>query len=221
VFCFGDGWPDYSSRTQRSIQDYWPLYAHRFRLRPPNNHLPSPQSHWSLLVHILDVCNTRGNRMGSILLLLWKPVVRELIWILCPLWSALYLYGGYKQKNWRRLGLPLTLFATGLLCRTPLLPLVSSSLLLALSLRLPFTLIGNRITDSFLNWVWIWVLPLLQSSPSQVLHIEPLAVVVPVVVCGTTSLLSNLPATARYWPWKAVEGAWGFALAYSYCLALS
>jgi hypothetical protein len=146
---------------------------------------------------------------------------REFIWLLCPLWSALYLIGGWKQKNWRRLGIPLTLFATGLLCHTPLLPLVYSSLLLAVCLRLPFTLIGSRIDSSAWNWIWIWVLGYLLSIPSLILRLDLITPLLPLVVVGILGTLSNRSQSAKDFPWKFVEGAIGFSLAYPFCLALS
>ena len=146
---------------------------------------------------------------------------RELTWLLCPLWGALYALGGYKRKEWRRYGIPLTLLVAGLFFHTPIWRLLCSVLLLSLSLRLPFTLVGDDATSFWGNWVWIWCLPLLQSSPALLLGTEPLAVLVPLVVCGLVGTLSNLQWSARFAPWKAVECAWGFSLAYPYCLALS
>lgn len=145
---------------------------------------------------------------------------RELIWLITPIWSFLHAFGGWRNKNWRRLGIPLTLLASGLFFPTPWLPLVCSSLLLALCLRLPFTLIGNSVNSSAWNWVWIFVLPLLQSSPSLVLRIEPLAVVVPALVLGLLGTLSNVSLSSRFVPWKWYEACAGFLIAYPYCLAL-
>ena len=145
---------------------------------------------------------------------------KELLWILCPVFSILYLYGGYKQKNWRRLGLPIALLVFSLAFGCFSWWVVLSAFLLGVSLRLPFTLVGDSLYASWVNWVWIWILGFLFGACSIPLGIT-VGLLFPCLVVGAVGTLSNLPQTSHYFPWKFCEASIGFSLAYPFVLALS
>lgn len=138
-----------------------------------------------------------------------------------PVFSALYIIGGWKQKNWRRLGLPLALLVFGSLFGGLSWRLVASAFLLGCALRLPFTLIGDSVHASPWNWVWIWVFGGLLALPALVLRLDLPTVLVPLLVQGLWGTLSNLKSVSQYAPWKWVESVVGASVAYPYCLALS
>lgn len=147
---------------------------------------------------------------------------KELVWLMVPVFSALYIIGGWKQKNWRRLGLPLSLLAFGLLFSGLSWQLVASSFLLGAALRLPFTLIGDSVHSSPWNWVWIWVLgAILGISSLLISQVFPLSFLLPMLMQGVFGTASNLRPLSQYTPWKMVEAFVGASVAYPYCLALS
>lgn len=148
-------------------------------------------------------------------------MARELIWLLCTIWGFLYALGGYRHKNWRRLGIPLSLLGAGLLFNLLSWQLFCSALLIGLFLRLPFTLIGDSINASPWNWIWIWVLGGLYGIPALVLQLNLQAVAVPLIVVGILGTASNLPMLSRMAPWKFCEVCFGTSLAYPFCMALS
>lgn len=146
---------------------------------------------------------------------------KELVWLMAPLWSLLWILGGWKQKNWRRLGVPISLVLFGWLFGSVSYRLLLSALLLGLALRLPFTLVGDSLHAWWGNWVWVWVVGGLYGTPALVLRQEWIAVLVPLIVLGFLGTASNLPKLSRYAPWKMVEAFVGASVAYPYCLALS
>jgi hypothetical protein len=148
-------------------------------------------------------------------------VDKELIWLLVPVFSLLYVIGGWKQKNWRRLGLPISLLAFGWLFGGLSWSLVASCLLLGAVLRLPFTLMGDSLYAWWGNWVWIWVVGYLFGASSLVLRFDLIAPLLPLAAQGIFGTLSNLRVSSRYFPWKWVEAIVGASVAYPYCLALS
>jgi hypothetical protein len=143
-------------------------------------------------------------------------VDKELAWLLCPVFGFLYALGGYRQKNWRRLGLPFVLLLASLLFGSFSWWVVLSALLLGLSLRLPFTLRGDSLYSWWGNWPYIWLAGYLMGLTS----FSILGALAPCLVQGIFGTLSNVPATARFFPWKWVEASVGFALAYPFALSL-
>jgi hypothetical protein len=148
-------------------------------------------------------------------------VERELAWLLAPICALLWQLGGYRWKTLRREGVPLSILSFGLIFSGFSWGLLLSALLLWCVIRLPFTLVGDSLHDFWGNWAWIWVLGALYGLPSLVLRLDPLAVLAPLLTVGLLGTSSNLPRLSRFAPWKLVEGAIGFSVAYPYCLVFS
>ena len=147
--------------------------------------------------------------------------MKELWWTLCPLCGLLYQLGGFRWKPLRREGVPLVIFLSGIMAVGFSWQLLLSCCLLWCALRLPFTLIGDSLNDSWFNWVWIWIAGYLLGMASFPLSQSLLTPLVPLLAQGLLGSLSNIPYTAKFLPWKFVEGAIGFAVAYPFCLIFS
>ncbi len=141
--------------------------------------------------------------------------------MMAPVFSFLWILGGYKQKNWRRLGVPISLLAFSVCFGLFSWRVLLSCSLLAIVLRLPFTLFGDDIHSNWLNWLWIWVSGAFLGCPVISLGFDIsalLSILVPCIVQGVVGTLSNIPKTAKFFPWKACEAAIGFSAAYPFSL---
>ena len=142
-----------------------------------------------------------------------NAAVQKMNWILIPVCSFLYRYGGYKNKDWRRLGIPIVLTSAIMLKDFSLwyfLILAAYGVIL----RLPFTIVGEDIDDSILNWLWIpfWSILL----PSPVLFIPNNAVwpnILASFVIAVFALLSNLKRTRYTFTWDKCEVVFGAMIA--------
>lgn len=136
----------------------------------------------------------------------------EQVWFLVPVLGLFRMIGGTWNKAIGRFLPPLIIagawfFFQGL--SWWMLAIVAAYLAVK---TLPFSFIGNGVKDHWFNWVWIWILGLLNGLPSITLGI-PLGLfttslalcLVPCVVYGVACTLSNVKPTAKYFPWKLCE----------------
>ena len=150
---------------------------------------------------------------------------KELAWFLVPVCSVLWMLGGggYPPfgRYWRRIGVPLCVFITFLLFGRPWGLSLLSSTLLAIATTLPFTAVGDRLSDSWFNWIWIWLAGYILGICSFPVSQSLLFPLVPLMVQGVLGSLSNTSCTARFLPWKWVEACVGASVAYCWALPLS
>lgn len=130
--------------------------------------------------------------------------------LICAILNRL---GGSLNKNWRRFGIGIFLAFMGVIFfhnYWTLLCIGTSQLF-----RLPVTLKGSSIHDSWFNWVWIFILGFLYGLvpyPYALLALwwQGLAAAgVFALVFGTLAVLSNVAATARFFKWASVEVIYG------------
>ena len=140
---------------------------------------------------------------------------KEVAWFIVPIGGLYRMIGGTWNKAVGR-------FLTPALPVVPILLLGGWSFWLLLiygvyllAKTLPFTLIGGSIHDSFINWPWIWVLGFINGLCAMSLlpivgmgeWLDPIlyAVGFPMLAYGICGTLSNIKATAKYFPWKFCE----------------
>ena len=218
VLCFGDAWFDHTSRNSWCVENYWSFYADWVR----------PWASLHLLLHeatlvgvVLRLYYGWSVGMGSGFILLWKPIViKEYVWFLLPIAGLLWQLGGTFHKDWRRIVLPCTIFICCLLFGSSLLSSLLESILLGIVVRLPFTIGGDSIRRWW-QFLWLFLLGAIFGCPALFLQASLSAILVPCVVVGTLSTLSNTPQTAKWFPWKFCEFCFGASVAYPFCLALS
>lgn len=146
----------------------------------------------------------------------------ELVWIICPVVAFLSQMGGTFNKLYRRLGVPaiITLTATLFLGWSWWWPVLFLCVFGVATL--PVTLIGDGIPSSWVNWVWLWVLGYLMGIPCLLIYkYGYLYALISMVSFAVPVSLSNIKATAHWFPWKFVEGFTWFMMAYCYAIAIS
>jgi hypothetical protein len=169
----------------------------------------------------------------SVLLLIWGCYIwykadKEIAWFLLGIVGIQWQVGGTWQKLARRVVAVLSICACCFFYSG-----FSWWLLLSLACyfgyaSLPFTLIGNSVHDSWINWVWIWVSAALAGAcaitvglmTNQVLLASLLAII-PFVGLGTVWTLSNIKQTAKAFPWKLCEFLCGVLISVPVCYLLS
>ena len=147
--------------------------------------------------------------------------MKELWWLLCPVCAVLWQLGGHYYKTIRREGVPLVIFLSGIMAVGFSWQLLLSCGLLWCAVRLPFTLVGDSLNAFWGNWLWIWLAGYLLGMASFPLSQSLLLPLVPMLAEGLLGSLSNIPYTSRFLPWKFVEGAIRFSVAYPWALAFS
>jgi len=137
---------------------------------------------------------------------------KELVWLSIPVSGLLWAIGGTWEKLFRRLGVPILITGCvlGFHGWTWWLPAIFGFAFLGP--LLPFTLIGDGIKDNPFNWAWIWIWGAVLGQYSVFIGLATHQVVfsvflplIPCVVAGVAGTLSNVKATARYFPWKLCE----------------
>ena len=149
---------------------------------------------------------------------------RELVWLILPVVGLLSQLGGTFNKIIRRLGVPtiITLAYLTFLGWSWWLPVLFIAVYGVATM--PFTLVGEGLGASWINYLWIWVSGYLLGLPCVL--IAPTAsqgllwAIVPCLVQGIFGTLSNVKATAKYFPWKCVEFSVWASMAYCYALAI-
>jgi hypothetical protein len=146
----------------------------------------------------------------------------ELVWFICPTVGVLSMLGGLKYKLFRRVGVPLAITAT-----TSLFlgwswwwPVLFISIYAVTTL--PFTLIGDSLDKSWVNWVYIWLAGYLLGFPAVLINKNAwIYAFVPCVVQGVFGTLSNIKQSSKYAPWKFCEFIIWASMAYCYALSIS
>lgn len=144
----------------------------------------------------------------------------EQVWFALPVIMLLSQLGGWRNKLYRRIGIPITITITAIIAHGWTLWLIPNGIMIWCATILPFTLIGDNIDDNWFNYVWIviWSLLLtisgiLLSIPYQCvpLYLKSLLVAFPCIY--GCAMLSNLKLSAKYFPWKFCEAiCWGMAM---------
>ena len=147
---------------------------------------------------------------------------REVVWLLCPLVGLLSQLGGTYNKSFRRIGVPLIITVANLLFLgfSWWLPLLLISIFAVATL--PFTLIGDALDKSWVNYIWIWLAGYLLGLPSLLISRHGwIYALVPCITQGIIGTLSNVKVTAKYFPWKFCEFIIWASMAYCYALSIS
>jgi hypothetical protein len=146
---------------------------------------------------------------------------KEMIWYLCPIVGILSMLGGQYNKLFRRLGVPLAISIAYILFigwSWILIPLFLSIFIVT---TLPFTLVGDGLDKSWVNYVWIWLAGYLLGLPSALLHTSGcILALITSFVMGILGTLSNWKYTEKYTPWKLCEFLIWSAMAYPYALII-
>jgi hypothetical protein len=141
---------------------------------------------------------------------------REVVWFIVPIGGLFRMISGTWNKVVGRF-------------LTPALPVVASLLLVGFSWwlpviylaylsinTLPFTLVGNSVQGSWINWGWIWILGYLNGIgaltigiPLSLIMTTTLLAFIPMVIYGISGTLSNVKSTAKAFPWKLCEFLFG------------
>ena len=145
----------------------------------------------------------------------------ELTWFAVPISGILWALGGTFNKAYRRIGVPVLLAAQVIIFIGFTWWVVGILAGYLAALRLPFTLKGDSIHDSAINWDWIWISGALLGVPALFLglatgNLKEAAVVgtVPMIVQGILGTLSNLKTFREIIVWKLVEISVGMAVAF-------
>ena len=151
-------------------------------------------------------------------LIFWDAPNREVVWFIVPIGGLFRMIGG---TWWKAVGRFLT----------PVLPVLAVLLLGGFSWwlllvygayllvkTLPFTLIGDSVKDSWLNWIWIPTLGLINGAVClsllpivgwSYLWTALIACAFPLLGYGIFGILSNVKPTAKFFPWKLCEFVFG------------
>lgn len=152
----------------------------------------------------------------------------ELVWFVPVISSLLWMIGGTWWKPARRFLIPLV--ALGAI--TLWLPwswwYAITPALLILGFCLPFTLKGDGIPDSWINWVWACLLkPLfiyLATLPEALILGQLATFLVSTTVCmgfwAAAVIGSNKASTARFFPWKLCEAIFGAIVLLPLCFLI-
>lgn len=149
----------------------------------------------------------------------------EYIWFLVPICGLLWALGGTFKKQYRRLGVPISVTLVTFLYSgwSWWLPVLFGSSFLVTTL--PFTLSGNEIGNKVVNWIWIWVLGFILGLPCLMVGImlhkvwlAALLCLIPCIAQGIVGSLSNWKPTAKFFPWKFCEIVIGSAFAIPYAI---
>lgn len=93
----------------------------------------------------------------------------DLNWRLAPLVAFLYAIGGWNFISLRRIGVPLAVclftFLYHNIQKTKYLlayPVMAVTIFTVMTM--PITLMGNSVHDHWFNWMWFWILGLMQAG---------------------------------------------------------
>ena len=147
----------------------------------------------------------------------------EMIWLLVPICGFLSQLGGsdYAPKAVRRFGIPIFMgiavwYFYGFTCN--IIPMLLTQWG---AFCLPFTLIGDGVPGRWQNWAWLplWGV-LICCSPVWINSFVWPAVGVLGAILGLFGALSNIKATAKWFPWKFCEVMIGACPAVVLCFAV-
>lgn len=155
--------------------------------------------------------------LALLALVMFTATDNEIVWFLVPFGGLCRMIGGTWKKAVGRFLPPI---AVGLAYWAFVgfnwlwIPIAVGVYMLVKTL--PFTLKGDSVHESWINWVWIWVLGFLNGIVCLSLAIPLSAIwtgvflaLVPMVGYGMCGTLSNVKSTAKYFPWKMCEFVFG------------
>ena len=149
---------------------------------------------------------------------------KEMVWLLVPLTALLSQLGGsdYAPKAFRRIGIPLLMALAVVVFKGWSWWIIPMALTQWGAFCLPFTLIGDGVPERAVNWAWLplWGI-LICISPIWISTNVWVATGVLGAILGIFGALSNIKATAKYFPWKFVEFAIGAFPAVVLCFCLT
>lgn len=144
----------------------------------------------------------------------------EIVWVICPISSILWILGGTYKKQFRRLGFPVLMTTAAFLFlgwSWWWIGLFAAAFGVTL---LPFTLKGDGVPGHWFNWVWIWIAGACLGLPSLIIGLQtyqfPLSLLLLIVPClaqGLVGTFSNLAFSRKFFPWKFCESVIGFSAA--------
>ena len=147
-------------------------------------------------------------------------MVDELKWFLLPVAGALSMWGGLNWKPARRFGIPICLAVTLALFGVVWYKILLCAVTLWISSTLPITLGGDSL-KKWWQFAWVYFLGYLMGVGSAWLSLDGfLLALVPCGVVGTFTLLSNVRATAQFFPWKVCEFAFWPSAVYPFLLLI-
>jgi len=146
--------------------------------------------------------------------IVWAPPTdKELAWFLVPTLSLIGIVGGTWWKASRRFIAPaITAYALWSMAGVQWYWLIAVAASLGIWASLPMTLKGDSIPGNWINWAWVWVLGLLAGGIVtligfilKMVALSLFLAILPFVVIGLFTTLSNIKATANYFRWKFCE----------------
>lgn len=148
---------------------------------------------------------------------------QELCWLIVPVCGLFSQIGGTWEKAFRRYGIPILMAITWSVFVGWSWWLLLMMVIQWASFFLPITFKGDSIPNNgWFNWVWLPILGVLQSSSPNVMNHDIWGVSVFLgCLMGLFFALSNIPKTAKYFPWKFVEIFEGAFPATVLCFAIT
>ena len=131
---------------------------------------------------------------------------KELAWMLLGPIGLLSQFGGTWWKSYRRHIIPVMSVAWAWFFVGFFKEYIPMAIHLALGFTNPITKFGDSIPNDWRNWLWLpfWGVFVCSSALWLNWHYWPVC-----LICGlllaTLVALSNIKATARWFPWKMVE----------------
>jgi len=147
-------------------------------------------------------------------------MVKELVWISCPLLSLFWQLGGYKWKSFRRFGYPLLVLVSVILFSRFSFVWLLVCLLCSLMTTLPHTLSGSSVKKNALTRVWPFIGGYLLGLPIILIKLNFFLPLIPGLTQAIVTEISNQNKLSFLMPWKLAEGLIGFSIMVPYCFVL-
>ena len=150
-------------------------------------------------------------------------ISKELCWMVLPITGLLSQLGGTFWKAYRRYFIPIIAVATGwYFTGNFYYGWIFMAIHLWGAFCLPITLKGDSIPEHLINQLWLPIWGLLVCSSALWLNTSYWLVA---VVCGLLLailvMLSNVPATAKYFQWKWIECMQGMLAVFPLCIVIT
>lgn len=142
---------------------------------------------------------------------------KELFWIFPFVAGIMSQVGGSGFKWLRRFGIPVglcfILTASGIAPHIAIMCGIS----VCAAAHLPFTFFGDSLKTHWFNWIWIWIAGyLLGAGTVWISSSGFILAFVPSCAMGVFGSLSNIRATARFFPWKLCEAVFWVSAMYPF-----
>lgn len=126
--------------------------------------------------------------------------------------AILWRLGGKYDKFWRRLVLPSLLACFCVLMADFRWVYPIMGVCYGLVFRLPFTLKGSDLSDSWLNWAWVSVWACLLVAPGLLYNCDLWPAILSAGLIAVCAYLSNIKATRLIFTWDRCEYIFGAAV---------